>query len=138
MMLTENILVNTLTSYCSWIYNRCPTKNTKLFPNILLIVCCSLLVFIRYGIPFVYNYQAAFTFSFYPFSNLAILRDTQEIYMRKRKHLINQNSKMPLLEEISRRILYDQSLKKGLGRKKKKTLSFHYYSFFYELLDNKL
>lgn len=64
-----------MTSYCSWIYNRGPIKYTKLLSNILLVVCCSLLVFVWYCIPFIYNYQATFPFSFYPFSNLEILEN---------------------------------------------------------------
>lgn len=69
----DNVLFNTITSYCSWIYNRCPVKNTELVSNILLVVCSCLLVFIRYCVPLVYNNETTFPFLFYPFCNLAIL-----------------------------------------------------------------
>lgn len=91
ILIMSSILVDAMPCYCSWIHNRCPTKNTELPPNILLIVSCSWLVFIRNCVPLIYNNEATFAFLLYPLCNLAILKNYEhneftKSYMQAKKN----------------------------------------------------
>lgn len=97
ILIMSSILVDAMPSYCCWIHNRCPTKNTELLPNILLIVSCSWLVLIRNCVPLVYNNEATFAFLLYPFCNLAILKKLQKQWVHK---IIHGNKKIFLRSQV--------------------------------------